>query len=66
MLTAFIDFLFYFSQCPGIQTLAQDLSDWQGTRTAVQSLGHFDLLVNNAGVGKLDAFLDVTEKDIDL
>ncbi|KAK7475410.1 hypothetical protein BaRGS_00033360 [Batillaria attramentaria] len=53
------------AECPGIQTLAQDISDWSATRQAVSSLGHFDLLVNNAGVHQQIPFLEFPEAEID-
>ena len=53
-------------QCPGLETLTQDLSDWMSTKEAITKLGHFDLLVNNAGVSRLAPFLDFKEEDLDL
>nr|KAG5690891.1 hypothetical protein BaRGS_028923 [Batillaria attramentaria] len=53
------------AECPGIQTVTQDISDWSATRQAVSSLGHFDLLVNNAGVYKPIPFLEFPEAEID-
>ncbi|KAK7476759.1 hypothetical protein BaRGS_00031986 [Batillaria attramentaria] len=47
------------AECPGIHTVTQDLTDWEGTREAVTKLGHFDLLVNNAGVNRMANFLDI-------
>ena len=52
-------------QCPGLETLTQDLSDWSATGKAIAKLGHFDLLVNNAGVTRRVPFLDFKEEDID-
>ena len=42
-----------------------DLVDWQKTQSAVQSLGHIDLLVNNAGVAAIEAIVDVTSDSFD-
>ncbi len=42
-----------------------DLSDWNVARQTVQKLGPIDLLVNNAGVGSLQNFLDITEEEFD-
>jgi len=39
--------------------------DWQIAQNAVKSLGHIDLLVNNAGVGDNLAFIDVTMDNFD-
>ena len=52
-------------QCPGMQTVTQDLRDWTSTREVVSKLGHFDLLVNNAGVVKREPFLDYLKEDLD-
>ena len=54
-------------QCPGgaVRAVCVDLVDWQKTQSAVQSLGHIDLLVNNAGVGIIEPFLDVTPDSFD-
>ncbi|RUS69797.1 hypothetical protein EGW08_022443, partial [Elysia chlorotica] len=54
------------TECPEIETCCVDLSDWSKARVAVEALGHFDLLVNNAGVSRVGPFLDVKEEDIDL
>ena len=43
-----------------------DLSDCAKAYSILESLGHFDLLVNNAGVLRMGPFLDVKEGDIDL
>ena len=43
-----------------------DLGDWNASRAAVAGVGEVDLLVNNAGVAKLDRFLDVTPDDFDM
>ena len=43
------------AQCPGIQTVTHDVADWSCTREVISNLGHFDLLVNNAGVVGKDA-----------
>ena len=42
-----------------------DLGDLDATKKAVESLGPINLLVNNAGVGKLQHFLDVTPEAYD-
>ena len=42
-----------------------DLVDWQKTQSAVQSLGHIDFLVNNAGVTAIETILDVTSDSFD-
>ncbi|KAK7500871.1 hypothetical protein BaRGS_00007751 [Batillaria attramentaria] len=52
-------------ECPGIQTVTQDLSDWNKARHVLRGLGHVDLLVNNAGVGQLVSFLECTEELLD-
>lgn len=54
------------AQYPDMKTLTQDLSDWAATRSAIEALGHFDLLVNNAAVHRMIPFLDFPEDQIDL
>ncbi|XP_070581191.1 L-xylulose reductase-like [Ptychodera flava] len=48
-------------EVPDIQTIAVDLSDWDETQKAVESIGPVDLLVNNAGTNILQPILDVTK-----
>ncbi|XP_078610471.1 L-xylulose reductase-like [Branchiostoma floridae x Branchiostoma japonicum] len=45
---------------PGIHPVQCDLGDPEATKTAVESVGPIDLLVNNAGIIILQPFLDVT------
>ncbi|XP_019642592.1 PREDICTED: L-xylulose reductase-like [Branchiostoma belcheri] len=47
-------------ECPGIHPVQCDLADPEATKTAVESVGPIDLLVNNAGIVILQSFLDVT------
>jgi len=42
-----------------------NLTDWENTQRAVQSLGPIDLLVNNAGITEIVPFLDVTMDGFD-
>ncbi|XP_063309471.1 L-xylulose reductase [Pelobates fuscus] len=52
-------------ECPGVETICVDLADWSATEAALSSVGPVDLLVNNAGVAKLQPFLEVTEEVFD-
>ncbi|BFZ17923.1 hypothetical protein BsWGS_20962 [Bradybaena similaris] len=52
-------------ECPSIETCLVDISDWSAARSVVESLGHFDLLVNSAGVSRVGPFLDVKEEEFD-
>jgi len=52
-------------QCPAIRPVCVDLVDWVKSQSAVQSLGHVDLLVNNAGFTVIEPFLDVTPDSFD-
>ena len=45
--------------------MTHDLREWTSTREVVSKLGHFDLLVNNAGVLTLTPFLDFEKEDMD-
>ncbi|XP_046736950.1 L-xylulose reductase-like [Diprion similis] len=50
---------------PSIEIIRGDVADWKTTRDAMEGVGRIDLLVNNAAVTKLDAFLDVRPEDVD-
>lgn len=50
---------------PRIQPICVDLSDWNATRKAVQSVLPIDLLVNNAALACLSPFLDATPEEFD-
>ncbi|KAL4239784.1 hypothetical protein ACF0H5_000587 [Mactra antiquata] len=50
---------------PNINPLPCDLSDWDATRKAVESVGPIHLLVNNAAVAALTPFLDVKKSELD-
>lgn len=49
----------------GIITVEADLSNIQAAVKQIESVGPVDLLVNNAGVGVLSSFLEVTEESYD-
>ena len=53
------------AECPSVETVACDLTDWEATRAAVEALGPVHCLVNNAGVAHINQFLDVTPDEID-
>ena len=53
------------AECPSVETVACDLTDWEATRAAVEALGPVHCLVNNAGVSHHKPFLDATEPDFD-
>ena len=53
------------AECPSVETVACDLTDWEATRAAVEALGPVHCLVNNAGVSSHKSFLDATETDFD-
>ncbi|ESO87090.1 hypothetical protein LOTGIDRAFT_149387 [Lottia gigantea] len=53
------------AECENITTKIVDLSNWDESRAAIESLGQFDLLVNSAGISKLDKFLEVKPEDFD-
>ncbi|XP_043924148.1 L-xylulose reductase [Protopterus annectens] len=52
-------------ECPGIQTVCVDLANWDATAAALKDIGPVNLLVNNAGVGVLQSFLDITPDAFD-
>lgn len=49
----------------GIQTVCVDLSDWEATRRLVDSIGHVDMLINNAGLAICESFLEMTPESFD-
>ena len=53
------------AECPPVETVTCDLSDWEATRAAVEALGPVHCLVNNAGTNFLNKFLDVTQAEYD-
>ncbi len=53
------------SECSTIQTICVDLMDWDATRTALSQIEPVDVLVNNAGHGGMQAFLQVTPEAFD-
>ncbi|XP_026725278.1 L-xylulose reductase-like [Trichoplusia ni] len=50
---------------PAIETVCVDLRNWEETRKAVDSLGVFDGLVNNAGIAIIEPFLECTPESLD-
>lgn len=51
--------------CPKIEIIQVDLSDWNATRSALGVLGKVDGLVNNAAIAIIKPFLELTEADFD-
>ena len=52
-------------ECPKIHAITQDLSNWNETRQKVEVIPSFDLLVNNAGLGNQNLFINVPEEEMD-
>ncbi|XP_026753973.2 D-erythrulose reductase-like [Galleria mellonella] len=50
---------------PSIEVVCVDLRDWAKTKAAVDALGIFDGLVNNAGIAKTEPFLECTPEYFD-
>ncbi|XP_004925887.1 L-xylulose reductase-like [Bombyx mandarina] len=53
------------SEYPSIDIVDVDIGDWEKTRKVVESLGHFDALVNNAAVAVCEPFLDCSPSNFD-
>ncbi|KAF0302854.1 L-xylulose reductase [Amphibalanus amphitrite] len=53
------------AECPSVETVACDLSDWEATRSAVEALGPVDCLVNNAGIMVVEPFLEARKESFD-
>ncbi|XP_061713398.1 L-xylulose reductase-like [Cydia pomonella] len=51
---------------PSITTVALDLANWEQSRKVLETLGHFDCLVNNAALGLTEDFLTTTPENFDL
>ncbi len=50
---------------PSISTISVDLKDWNSTKKAVESCGAVDVVLNVAGVGHEEPFLEITPKVFD-
>lgn len=53
------------AECPSIETILVDLSDWKATRTALAKISRVDGLVNNAGLAIIKPYDQLSEKDFD-
>lgn len=53
------------SEYPSIDIVDVDIADWDKTREVVESLGHFDALVNNAAIAICEPFLNCTASEFD-
>ncbi|XP_047529842.1 D-erythrulose reductase-like [Vanessa atalanta] len=51
------------SEYPSIDIVDVDIADWDKTREVIESLGHFDALVNNAAVAICEPFLTCSPAD---
>ena len=51
-------------QNPEIITVCVDLSDWAAARKVVEEIGPVDLLVNNAAIAEIVAFLETEESGL--
>ena len=53
------------ANCPQVNTITQDLLDWEGTRKAVDAIAPIHHLVNNAGIAGTHFLPTVDEQFID-
>ncbi|XP_049868924.1 L-xylulose reductase-like [Pectinophora gossypiella] len=53
------------SEYPSIDIVDVDIGNWEKTRQVVESLGHFDALVNNAAYASCEPFLECTTAEFD-
>ncbi|CAH2106443.1 unnamed protein product [Euphydryas editha] len=51
------------SEYPSIEIVDVDVADWDKTREVIESLGHFDALVNNAAIAICEPFLTCSAAD---
>ncbi|XP_048758175.2 L-xylulose reductase-like [Ostrea edulis] len=53
------------AEVPGMITVQCDVVDWKATRKSIEDLGPIHLLVNNAGITRLNSFLEFSMKDFE-
>ncbi|CAG5031495.1 unnamed protein product [Parnassius apollo] len=53
------------NEYPLIDIVELDVADWSKTREIIDSLGHFDALVNNAAIAVCQPFLECTPESFD-
>ncbi|CAL8070429.1 unnamed protein product [Orchesella dallaii] len=52
-------------ECPTVEPICVDLMDWDATRKALSQIEPIDILINNAGFGGMQPFLQVTSDVFD-
>ncbi|XP_069786303.1 L-xylulose reductase [Narcine bancroftii] len=52
-------------ESPKIMTICVDLANWEATENALKDIGPVDLLVNNAAIGIVGPFLEVSQEAFD-
>ncbi|XP_075231134.1 L-xylulose reductase-like [Lycorma delicatula] len=52
-------------EVPDIEAICIEISDWAITRPVIETIGHVDCLVNNAGIAILAPFLEALPEDFD-
>jgi len=52
-------------ECPNVKAIPVDLNSWEDTRSAVESCGPVDCVLNVAGIGTEEPFLEITPKVFD-
>ena len=53
------------AECPNITTLCVDLRNWDETQSALSKIESIDSVLNIAGVGTEEAFLEITSNVFD-
>ena len=53
-------------ECPSIEGVHLDLTDWETTRSTLEQLPAMDGLVNNAAVAICRPFFEVKPEDFDM
>lgn len=53
------------AEYPSIDIVDVDIENWEKTRKVVESLGHFDALVNNAAIAICEPFLECLPSTFD-
>lgn len=52
-------------ECPGVETICVDLSNWEATREALSKLDAFDCLINNAAFIVVKTVMQTSQKEFD-
>jgi len=52
-------------ECPSVKVICVDLTDWAGTKEVLSDIKSIDALINNAGIGGMQPFMEITPEIFD-